>query len=485
MRRPDVDARRIRQQLAPRALALLVVLAPVARAQTPAATGASRPQIVRVRVTDSVGVPISGADVSILQGLQRRAAQGTTGDDGTRTLTIVGPEGSYDAMVRRIGFARADRFFALRLGRHRLAALRARGDAPHPRPRERHGPGRPETQTLLHRRRRHRQQHASDLRRHGRRDELRPTMMSNPTPGSMDRCGLDRTSGSTDERIALAPINEVAGNRAAGKHHGASFASPRGKPGAISKAAAGPAMESSGDGTRPGERAVRARDDPPGAHRRDGHFMTVTTFRSTRRTRRNALFVVLKPGVAFEPGIGSYVIGPDAGRPGTPFAVRGLAASTASTRRAKRASLWNRYRSRLLGLFDAVERRTNRGRARRRLGERRMGAARRPRASSRSRSCPRERPRSACSGRACATRSSTSRSRRATRYRLRSPWAHRANAASQRVHSSARMCTTHASASRAGSYPPSSALTTRPPHQTLGVLDDVAGELPRRDRTRE
>lgn len=342
MRRPDVDARRIRQQLAPRALALLVVLAPVARAQTPAATGASRPQIVRVRVTDSVGVPISGADVSILQGLQRRAAQGTTGDDGTRTLTIVGPEGSYDAMVRRIGFARADRFFALRPGDtvslHFVLVATPRTLAP------------VNVTAQADPKLKRYYIDADDIANSTRPifdamdvvNKLRPDMMSNPTPGSMDVCGLQDV-WVNGQHITLPPIDQVLSNRAADKRHGASFASPSPR--------WGPPIAPLGDARVPvGVQSVLATIQPE--HIAEMTFHDCNDLSIDRAHGRNALFVVLKPGVAFEPGIGSYVIDEDADSPRSTFAVRELARLDSANAAGSARVALERYRHRLLGLFD-------------------------------------------------------------------------------------------------------------------------------------
>jgi len=71
----------------------------------------SKSIVVRVRVVDSAGTPIPGADVSILRGLQQVLGNGATDDRGIRTLIVPREDGDYQATVRRIGYTRADRFF--------------------------------------------------------------------------------------------------------------------------------------------------------------------------------------------------------------------------------------------------------------------------------------------------------------------------------------------------------------------------------------
>src|SRR5437868_1257148 len=88
------------------ALAAAVVAAHPARGQGPLP-----PTSVRVRVVDSAGTPLSGADVSIVRGLASPLASGSTGNTGEVTLSI--PQGTeYQLIARRIGFERASRFFS-------------------------------------------------------------------------------------------------------------------------------------------------------------------------------------------------------------------------------------------------------------------------------------------------------------------------------------------------------------------------------------
>lgn len=86
------------------ATALAVVCAAGAWAQSP------RSIVIRVRVVDSVSGVIPGADVSILQGLQSVLAHGVTDERGIRQLSVPRTGGDYQIVVRKIGYTRSDRF---------------------------------------------------------------------------------------------------------------------------------------------------------------------------------------------------------------------------------------------------------------------------------------------------------------------------------------------------------------------------------------
>jgi hypothetical protein len=81
--------------------------APIAHAQRPVSS------IVRVRVSDSTGAAISGADVSIVRDLNTVLASATTDASGRHLFTLSGVTGDVELIVRRIGYRRADRFFTL------------------------------------------------------------------------------------------------------------------------------------------------------------------------------------------------------------------------------------------------------------------------------------------------------------------------------------------------------------------------------------
>jgi hypothetical protein len=79
-----------------------------------AAQAQGRPSIVaRIRVTDSTGAPVVGAELSLVRGLREVVATGTTDDAGQRLLLFdAGTTRDYQLVVRKLGYRRADRFFA-------------------------------------------------------------------------------------------------------------------------------------------------------------------------------------------------------------------------------------------------------------------------------------------------------------------------------------------------------------------------------------
>lgn len=89
--------------LAPVAL-ILVLVAP--------RLGAQRVDTLtlRVRVADTVGHPVVGAEVSIVQGLKDVRASGVTNDVGRSNLRLPRPSGSIEVVVRRIGYTRGGTF---------------------------------------------------------------------------------------------------------------------------------------------------------------------------------------------------------------------------------------------------------------------------------------------------------------------------------------------------------------------------------------
>jgi len=97
------------------AAALGLGAATVARAQTPASAPGSTPTaqtvIVRVHVADSAGAPIAGAEVSIVHGLARIVARGLSNERGEQSFTIPRTGADNELVVRKIGYRRADQFF--------------------------------------------------------------------------------------------------------------------------------------------------------------------------------------------------------------------------------------------------------------------------------------------------------------------------------------------------------------------------------------
>jgi hypothetical protein len=88
--------------------ALVLVLALGHFAQAQVATSVA----IRVHVADSTGAPVAGADVAIVRNLTNVVARGTTDDRGNQVLSVPRIGADNNLVVRKIGFVRADRFFA-------------------------------------------------------------------------------------------------------------------------------------------------------------------------------------------------------------------------------------------------------------------------------------------------------------------------------------------------------------------------------------
>lgn len=88
----------------------------IAAAQTPS-TPTIPPLVVSVRVIDSTGIAIEGADAAILVGINGSKASGTTDPSGHVSLSVTQPQGDYQLVVRKIGYNRSDQFFRGKSGR--------------------------------------------------------------------------------------------------------------------------------------------------------------------------------------------------------------------------------------------------------------------------------------------------------------------------------------------------------------------------------
>jgi hypothetical protein len=88
---------------------LLAGAAQAAGAQT------ARPVVVRVVAVDSSGGPVRSAELTITRGVRDVVARGTTDSLGAAVLAVPGVEDSTDLQVtmRKIGYARGDRFFSV------------------------------------------------------------------------------------------------------------------------------------------------------------------------------------------------------------------------------------------------------------------------------------------------------------------------------------------------------------------------------------
>jgi hypothetical protein len=85
----------------------LTAVAPPARAQTPT--------LLRVQVRDEAGTPVGRAEVTVVRGLREVVASGATDEAGTTILDATLAGGEHHDVVRKRGFERVERFFTVGL----------------------------------------------------------------------------------------------------------------------------------------------------------------------------------------------------------------------------------------------------------------------------------------------------------------------------------------------------------------------------------
>ena len=74
--------------------------------------GAQSRAVVRVTARDSLGAPITSAELTIVHGIRDVVARGRTDDAGQSVLTFeVKDSSDYQVTMRKIGYPRGDRFF--------------------------------------------------------------------------------------------------------------------------------------------------------------------------------------------------------------------------------------------------------------------------------------------------------------------------------------------------------------------------------------
>ena len=285
-----------------------------------AVAAAQHETVVRVRVVDTAGMPLPNIDVSALHGLRAVVAGGPTDSTGRRTFSVP-HDGEYQVVARRIGFQRGDQFFtasrdtvAVRIVLH--AALQAL----------------PAVQVTA----------AQDVKRrayHVGADEiaestrpiidgldvlskLRPDIIYSRVPG----CGA-RYVWVNGRRITYPPIDPALAARARMQRQ-AARATPH----------IGPTGMATVNLTI---QSVMASIHPE--HIAEVTFADCNDTTVDAVKGSSAIFVALKPGVAFEPGIGSYVL--DAGA--------SLSNDVNPPREDGAVSAVDvAFRSRVLGVFD-------------------------------------------------------------------------------------------------------------------------------------
>ncbi|MDF1503497.1 carboxypeptidase regulatory-like domain-containing protein [Roseisolibacter sp. H3M3-2] len=266
-------------------LAAALALPAAARAQAPAVSG-----VVRVRVVDSTGAPVADAGVQLVRGVSEVLAAGATDAAGWRTLAATAPPGPLQLVVRRIGHLRADRFVTWAGGdtlsvrvtlfpvAQALAAV---------------------TVTERESIRRRRMSIDAEAIAASRRPVvdaldvvtgLRPDMIYG-VGGAYAACGSVRhvwVNGKRQRMVAVDPslVPDVRMGRRAQR------ATPR--------------LAPQGRRAIPLDVQTMLRSIRP-EHVAEMHGTDCRDATMARASSESAIFVVLKPGVGFRPGVGSYV----------------------------------------------------------------------------------------------------------------------------------------------------------------------------------
>ena len=266
------------------------------------ASGSARAQHptigVHVRVADSSGKAVAGASVELFRGLSARVANGTTDSGGVVAVAAPSDE-ELELVVRRIGFQRrsvffrsdsADRRFELTLQRAPVSLPAVDVTASRD----------------LNRARYH--VDADDIAESKRPIgdaldvvvKLRPDMAEPPNDGIYSHCGLYNlfVNGA---RVRYPPINDALASKAYQQRMAAILATQPGRSPHYNTQAKIPLSIQSALATiRP-------------EHIEEMSYVGCSDTKSTDIVRaQNGLFVVLKRGVAYDPGRGSYVVASDA-----------------------------------------------------------------------------------------------------------------------------------------------------------------------------
>lgn len=256
---------------------------------TRAAAQVALPAAVRIQVVDSAGRPLANADVSVLEGMSKVIAKGITDIAGVRTL-VIPSAGEYQVVVWRLGFLRSSQFFTATAGSIALRVPLTPSAIPLP------------TITVtadadVNRKAYHID--ADDIAASERPlfdaydvlSKLRPEMIDARTPNTfvnkrlVERCTIQDV-WVNGQRISFAPQDD----RLAMKKYYHMRAS----------------MTGSGIASVPiNVLSVLGSIHPE--HIDEINYTDCNNFTVDKPHGRNAVFVMLKPGVKFEPGKGSYV----------------------------------------------------------------------------------------------------------------------------------------------------------------------------------
>lgn len=288
---------------------------------------AAQETVVRVRVVDTTGNPMANADVAALRGLNTAVAGGPTDSAGRRTFNIPRDGGEYQVVARRIGFQRGEQF--LTASRDTVSVRIVIRATPR---------SLPAVQVTAQEDIKRRAYHvdADEIAASKRPiidgldvlSKLRPDIIYSRVPG----CAA-RYVWVNGRRITYPPIDQALAIKQSQRRRASAILKHIGPTG---MATVNLTIQS-----------VMASIHPE-------HIAEVT-FADCKDTTveavkgNSAVFVTLKPGIGFEPGIGSYVAASGAAlsNDNAP-AVRALATDSADVADVADVA----FRSRLLGVFD-------------------------------------------------------------------------------------------------------------------------------------
>ncbi len=294
--------------------------------------------VVDVHVVDAHNVAVPGADVSIVRGLNDVEAHGNTDDAGRRRLVVPRSSDPVQVVARKIGFSRADQFIVpthdtvtARLVLHQTPQALPTVTV--------------QAQEDLKRKRFHID--ADEIANSDRTiidaldvvSKLRPDMIYPPQgTGGFDACGLFYI-WVNGRRVVFPPIDAGLAARAAQQRRAARST---------------PHLGASGLARVPvSVQSVLSTIHPE--HIEEINYAGCNDFSVEKNYARNAVFVTLKPGVAFEPGQGSFVLDAvsyaNARFADSSSAGIGTPGDSLPTISATHATS---YRSRLLGVFDSA-----------------------------------------------------------------------------------------------------------------------------------
>jgi hypothetical protein len=299
-----------------RLFAMLVILAAPAAAQR-------KLHIVRVTAIDTARAPVAGAEVLVVRNAAASVATGVANAHGIVVLAV-GGEGDVELAARHLGYRRGSRF--VRLDRDSLDVVIELHAAAQELPAMHVTAGED-----LNRKRYH--VTSEDIAASSRPilsgldvvTKLRPDMMDPPGQGFFARCGIYNL-WINGQRIAFPPIDPALAIKTAQLRHGAR---------AVANSMAKRDPRYTGVMTVPVSVQSALEKIRP-EHIDEMNYVDCRDSKSTDMVRgQNAVFVTLKPGVGYDPVIGSFV------------ADRGVALTDAGT------PALPAWRHRLLGAFDA------------------------------------------------------------------------------------------------------------------------------------